>query len=128
MSALLEQHKKWFRESLQADLREELAQLRASYPTMSIEHLMGMLRKRKPLLMAEAERVEAAANWDLEAGWDTETAKKALQEQTDQADRAAEIRVRIDQMRKADPTLSFEQAWNILLQKRPELFGYSPGE
>jgi hypothetical protein len=58
-SQSVKQAKAMFKASLQEDLREELQKLRASYPTMSIEHLMTLLRRKKPALMAEADRVEA---------------------------------------------------------------------
>jgi hypothetical protein len=61
MSALLEQHKRWCREALQSDLREAFEEIKAAHPGLSVEHLMMLLKKKRPQLWAEVQRVEAAA-------------------------------------------------------------------
>jgi hypothetical protein len=124
-----------FKDLLVARLAEADAEMRRVWPSLSAEQRLLKLKKTRPELFKCAELVEATqsrledqqqkdASWDLEAGWDTQTAKEALQEQTDQAEWAAQIRIKIAAMRKVDPGLSFERAWDILRQKEPELFGY----
>jgi hypothetical protein len=61
MSALLEQHKRWFRESLQEDLYRAFAEIKAAHPGLSVEHLMMLLKKKRPRLWDEVQRVEAAS-------------------------------------------------------------------
>ena len=61
MSALLEQHKRWCREALQDDLHQAFEEIRASHPGLSVEHILALLKKLRPALWAEVQRVEAAS-------------------------------------------------------------------
>jgi len=61
MSVLLEQHKRWCREALQTDLHEALLEIKASHPGMRIEDLMQLLRKKRPDLWQEGQRLEEAS-------------------------------------------------------------------
>jgi len=61
MSASVEQVRRMFRESLQEDARQAFAEIKAAHPGLSVEHLMMLLKKKRPLLWAEMQRVEAAA-------------------------------------------------------------------
>ena len=106
------------------DLRLGLMNTRKRFPGMSVENCLKTLEREQPALVRAAKQLENESSWDLEAGWDMETGQKALQEQTDEAAGDAEIRIKIAAMRKVDPSLSFERAWDILRQKEPELFGY----
>jgi hypothetical protein len=60
MSAPLEPHKKIIREFVVADLREALLEIRAGHPGMRIEDLMQLLRRERPGLWQEGQRLEEA--------------------------------------------------------------------
>jgi hypothetical protein len=109
-------------------LAEADAELRRTHPSFSAEHRLAKLKKLYPQLFKCAELVEASAerleDQQKDSSWDQETAKEAYEEQLEEQDRAAEIRIKIAAMRRVDPSLSFERAWDILRQKEPELFGY----
>ena len=61
MSAPLEPHKKIIREFVVADLREALLEIRAGHPGMRIEDLMQLLRRERPGLWQEGQRLESLA-------------------------------------------------------------------
>jgi hypothetical protein len=48
-------------ESLQSDLHQAMGELRADYPGLSPEHLLALLRRKRPALWLEMQRVEAAS-------------------------------------------------------------------
>jgi len=61
MITSVEQLKRVFRESLQSDLYQAFEEIKAAYPGLSVEHLMALLKKKRPLLWAEMQQVEAAS-------------------------------------------------------------------
>jgi hypothetical protein len=58
-SASVAQARRMMRASLQDDLHQAMGELRGDYPGLSAEHLLALLKKTRPLLWAEAQRVEA---------------------------------------------------------------------
>ena len=60
-SASVAQAKRLTRASFQEDLHQALQELRAAHPSLSVEHLLALLKKKRPLLWAEVQRIEAAS-------------------------------------------------------------------
>jgi hypothetical protein len=121
MSASVEAVKKMFRDSVEADLREALMEIKASHPGMRIEDLMQLLRRERPSLWPEGQRLEeaslvmaehvSAANED-DAGMD------------DHKD--AKIKRLVGELKRGHPTWSFDRCcWTQLRSEQPDLFEQS---
>jgi hypothetical protein len=109
MSALLEQHKRLFREFLQNDLHEALLEIKASHPGMRVEDLMQLLRKKRPDLWQEGVAIEDAS--------------VVMAERVSAVDEDdARIKRLAGEYKRAHPSWSFDRCWSEARSEEPDLF------
>jgi hypothetical protein len=105
--------RKLVRDSVTTDLRGALLEIKAAHPGMRIEDLMQLLRRERPSLWQEGQRLEEASlvMTELVSAADEDDARKS-----------ARIKRLAGEYKQAHPTWSFDRCWSEARSKQRDLF------